>query len=165
MDIEWNPLEIWDFSSNSVKASGCRSTPTVGPRACFGRWVRKLVEPGKAYYIVCRTELCCADRGAVFFYETCQFWSAPTETLSRVFRFYLALSGMMPAYSCNHMLDSSVAPKIIYWTAYGCIKFCNLVAYSCTHVSLTTVKSSFETVLLHYSASKHSTFQRLFHNW
>ena len=34
--------------------------------------------------------------------------------LSRVFRFYLALSGVMPAYSCNHVLDSAGAPKIIY---------------------------------------------------
>ena len=56
----------------------------------------------------------------------------------------------MPALSCNHMLDSSVAPVIIYWTAYGCINFCNLVAYSCTHVSLTTVKSCFETMLLRF---------------
>ena len=40
--------------------------------------------------------------------------------------------------SCNHMLDSNVAPKIIYWTAYGCIRFCNLMAYNYTHVSLTS---------------------------
>ena len=42
---------------------------------------------------------------------------AHQQKLRAVFRFYLAWSGMMPAYSCNHMLDSSVAPKIIYWTA------------------------------------------------
>ena len=77
--------------------------------------------------VLCRQRSCC-------FHETCQFWSAPTETLSRVFRFYLALSGM-PAHSCNHVLDSSVAPKIIYWTAYGCINFCNLVASNCTRQS------------------------------
>ena len=29
MDIEWNQLEIGQFSSDSAKASGCRSTPTV----------------------------------------------------------------------------------------------------------------------------------------
>ena len=160
MDIEWNQLKIGEFSLDSTKASGCRSTPTMGPRARFGRWFRKLVEPGKAYYIVCRTELCCADRGAVFFYETCQFWSAPTETLSQVFRFYLALSGMMPAYPCNHMLDSSVAPKIIYWTAYGCINVCNLLAYNCTHVSRTTVKSCFEIILLQNLQAQH--FQETF---
>ena len=158
MDIEWNQLEIGEFSLDSAKASGCRSTPTVGRRVRFGRWFRKLVEPGKAYCTVYRTELfgqrsCC-------FHETCQFWSAPTETLSRVFRFYLALSGMMPAYSCNHMLDSSVAPKIVYWTAYGCIEFCNLVAYSRTHASLTTVKSCFETMLLQNLQAQH--FQESF---
>ena len=98
--------------------------------------------------VLFRQRSCC-------FHETCQFWSAPTETLSRVFRFYLALSGMMPAYSCNHMLDSSVALKIIYWTAYGCIKFCNLVAYNCTHVSLTTVKSCFATILLQNLQAQH----------
>ena len=53
----------------------------------------------------------------------------------------------MAAYFCNHMLDSSIAPKIIYWTAYGCIKFCNLVAYNCTRVSLMTVKSCLETAV------------------
>ena len=90
------------------------------------------------------------------FLETCQFWSAPRDTSSRVFRFYLALSGMMPAYSCNNMLDSCVAPKIIFWSAYGCIKFFNqLVAYNCTHVSLTTVKSSFETVPLQNLQAQH----------
>ena len=60
--------------------------------------------------VLCGQRSCC-------FHETCQFWSAPTEILSQVFRFSLSLSGMMPAYPCNHMLDSSVAPKIIYWTA------------------------------------------------
>ena len=82
------------------------------------------------------------------------------QKLRAVFRFYLAWSGMMPAYSCNHMLDSSVAPTIIYWTAYGCIKFCNLVAYNCTHVSLTTVKSCFETILLQNLQAQH--FQEAF---
>ena len=67
MDIEWNQLEIGEFSSDSAKASGCRSTLTVGPRVRFGRWFRKLVEPGKAYCIVYRTELCYSDRGAVVF--------------------------------------------------------------------------------------------------
>ena len=66
MDIEWNQLEIREFSSDSTRASGCRSTPTVGPRARFGRWFQKLVEPGKAYCIVCQTELCYAFRGAIF---------------------------------------------------------------------------------------------------
>ena len=67
MDIEWDQLEIREFSSDSAKASGCRSTLTVGPRVRFGRWFRKLVEPGKAYCIVYQTELCYADRGAVVF--------------------------------------------------------------------------------------------------
>ena len=105
----------------------------------------------QAKHTVLFTELSCgyADRGAVVFTSHANSdQSAPLETLSRVFRFYLALSGMMPAYSCNHMLDSSVAPKIVYWTAYGCIEFCNLVAYNCTHVSLTIVQSCFETILL-----------------
>ena len=61
----------------------------------------------------------------------------------------------MPAYSCNHMLDSSVAPTIIYWTAYGRIKFCNLVVYNCTLVSLTTVESCFETMLLPNLQAQH----------
>ena len=83
------------------------------------------------------------------------------RNLSRVVRFYLALSGMMPAsYSWNHMLNSSVAPTIIYWTAYGCIEFCNLVAYSRTHASLTTVKSCFETMLLQNLQAQH--FQESF---
>ena len=115
VDIEWNQLEIGELTSDSAKASGCRSTPTVGPRVRCGRWLRKLVEPGKVYCIVYRTELCYADRGAVVFMSHANSdRRAPTGTLSQVFRFYLALSGMMPAYSCNHMLDSSVAPNIIY---------------------------------------------------
>ena len=67
MDIEWNQLEIREFSLNSTKASGCRSTVTLGLRICCGGWCGKLVEPGKTYCvsIVCRTELCYADRGAV----------------------------------------------------------------------------------------------------
>ena len=65
VDIEWNQLEIGEFSSHSAKASGCRSTPTVGLLARFGRWFQKLVEPGKAYCIVCQTELCYSDIGAV----------------------------------------------------------------------------------------------------
>ena len=64
MDTEWNQFEIGEFSSDRAKALGCRSTPTVGSCARFGRWFRKLAEPGKAYGIVCRTELCYADRGA-----------------------------------------------------------------------------------------------------
>ena len=72
MDIEWNQLEIREFFFDSAKASGCRSTPTVGPHVRFGWWFRKLAEPGKRYCIVCQTELCYADRGAVFFHETCQ---------------------------------------------------------------------------------------------
>ena len=36
MDIEWNQLEIGEFSSDSTKASGCRSTPTMGPRVRWG---------------------------------------------------------------------------------------------------------------------------------
>ena len=67
MDIEWNQLEIGEFSLDSAKASGCRSTPTVGPRVHSGQWFWKLVEPGKAYCTVCRTELCCVDRKAVVF--------------------------------------------------------------------------------------------------
>ena len=63
MDIEWNQLEIGEFSSDCAKASGYRSTTTVGPRVRC----RKLVEPGKAYCIVCWTERCYADRGAVVF--------------------------------------------------------------------------------------------------
>ena len=62
-----NQLEIGEFSSDSAKASGCRSTPTVGPHARFGQWFRKLVEPGKAYCAVYQTELCYSDRGAVVF--------------------------------------------------------------------------------------------------
>ena len=155
--------KIGEFSADSAEASGCRSTPTVGPCVRFGRWFRKLVEPGKAYCIVYRTELCYSDRGAVVFTgHASSDRSEPTETLSRVFRFYLALSGMMPAYSCNNMLDSSVAPTIIYWTAYGCIKFCNLVAYNCT-------RQSYNSQVLFwnycYRICKHSTFKRLFHNW
>ena len=107
------------------------------------------------------TKLSCAmQTEELLFSRDMPFWSTRTETLSRVFRFYLALSGMMPAYSCNHMLDSSVAPKIIYWTAYGCIEFCNLVAYNYTHVSLTTVKSCFETNLLQNLQAQH--FQEAF---
>ena len=103
----------------------------------------------------------CGQRSYCF-HEPYQFWSAPTESLSRVFRFYLALSGMMPAYWCrpNHLLDSSVAPKIIYWTAYGCIKFYNLVASNCIHISRTTVKSCFETILLKNLQEQH--FQESF---
>ena len=60
MDIEWNHLEI-------RKALGCRSTPTVGLCVRVGRWFQKLVGPGKAHCIVCRTELCYVDRVAVVF--------------------------------------------------------------------------------------------------
>ena len=67
MDTEWNQLEIGEFSSDISKASGCRSTPTGGPRARFGRLFQKLVEPGNAYCTVYRTELRYSDRGAVVF--------------------------------------------------------------------------------------------------
>ena len=67
INTEWNQLEIREFSSDSTKASGCRFTLTVGPLARFGQWFWKLVEPSKAYCIVCRTELCYADREAVVF--------------------------------------------------------------------------------------------------
>uniref|UniRef100_UPI003AF871A9 hypothetical protein n=1 Tax=Thiolapillus sp. TaxID=2017437 RepID=UPI003AF871A9 len=107
------------------------------------------------------TELSCAIRTEeLLFSRDMPILKRTNRNFERVFRFYLALSGMMPAYSCNHMLDSSVAPKIIYWTAYGCIKFCNLVAYNCTHVSLTTVKSCFETILLQNLQAQH--FQEAF---
>ena len=45
----------------------------------------------------------CGQRGCCF-HETLQFWSAPIEISGQVFRFYLALSRMMHAYLCNHML-------------------------------------------------------------
>ena len=60
MNIEWNQLEIGEFSSDSAEASGCRSTPTVGPRVRFGRWFRKLVERAKRTALF--TELSCAVR-------------------------------------------------------------------------------------------------------
>ena len=60
MDIEWNQFEIEQFSSDSAMASGCRSTPTVGPRVRFGRWFRKLVERAKRTALF--TELSCAIR-------------------------------------------------------------------------------------------------------
>ena len=68
MDIEWNQLKIREFFLTAPRLQAvCRSTPTVGPCVCFGRWFRKLVEPGKVYCIVYGTELCYADRGAVVF--------------------------------------------------------------------------------------------------
>ena len=70
MKIEWNQLEIREFSSDSAKASGCRYTGSVDPCAHFGWWFQKLLERGKAYCIVCRSELCYADRRAVFFFTT-----------------------------------------------------------------------------------------------
>ena len=67
MDIPWNQLEIGEFFSDNAKASGCRSTPKLGPHVRFRRWFQKLVEPSKAFCIVFGTELCYADRGALVF--------------------------------------------------------------------------------------------------
>ena len=67
IDVEWNQLEVGEFSSDSDEASGCRFALTVGPCVRFGRWFRKHVEPGKVYCVVCRTELCYANREAVVF--------------------------------------------------------------------------------------------------
>ena len=83
------------------------------------------------------------------------------NNLSLFFKFYPALSGTMPAsYAWNHMLDSSAAPKIIYWTVYGCINFFSLVAYNCTPQSYNS--QVFVLKLWWYNVSKHSTFERLF---
>ena len=160
MDIEWNQLKIREFSSDSAKASGCRSTPTVGPCVHFGGGSENLWS--RAKHAALFTDLSCAIRTEELLFPR------DMPILKRTNRNFepslqilpFALSGMMPAYSCNHTLDSSVAPKIIYWTAYGCIKFCNLVAYNCTHVSLTTVKSCFETILLQNLQAQH--FQEAF---
>ena len=94
VDLRW----LWAH----VLASGCGSEILWNLAECIALFAEWAVLSGQ--------RSCC-------FHETCQFWSTPTETSSRVFRFCRALSGMMPAYLCNHMLDSSFAPKIIYWTA------------------------------------------------
>ena len=116
MDIERNQLEIGEFSSDSAKASGCRSTPTVGPCVHFGGGSENLWS--RAKHAALFTELSCAIRTEELLFARAM---PILKRTNRVFGFYLALSGMLPAYSCTHMLDSSVAPKIIYWTAYGCI--------------------------------------------
>ena len=157
MNIEWNELEIGQFSLDGAKASDC------GPMCLLRAVVLKTCRTRRSVlHCLLNWAVLCGQRSC-FIHETCQVWSAPTETSSLVFRFHLALSGMMPAYSCNYrMLDSFVAPKIIYWTAYGCIKFCNLVAYNCT-------RQSYNSQVLFwnycYRICKHSTFKRLFHNW
>ena len=158
----------WILSGMSSKSDNFLWTAprlqTVGPCARFGRWFWKLVELGKVYCIVCWTELCYANRGAFFFHETCQFWSAPTETLSRVFRFYLAFSGMMPAYSCN----------IICWTHPLHLRLFTgqlmAVLISATwwpttaHMSVLR-QSSLLLKLYCYRICKHSSFKSFFHNW
>ena len=60
MDIEWNPLEIGDFSSNSVKASGCRSTCLWAHMFASGGSSENLWNQAK--HTALFTELSCAMR-------------------------------------------------------------------------------------------------------
>ena len=166
MDIERNQLEIGEFSSDSAKASGCRSTPTVGPRARFGRWFRELVEPGKAYLLRCLPNwavLCGQRRWS--FHETCQFWSKRTnrnfETESSdstspwvewclLIRVIICWTHLLHQRLFTGQLRA-VLNSATWWPTTA-------------HVSVFQ-QSSLVLKLYCYIICKHSTFKRLFHNW
>ena len=163
MDIEWIQLEIGEFSLDSAKASGCKSTPTVSPRARFGQWFWKLVEPGKAYCIVCWTELCYADREAVVFMR-----HANSEAHQQTLRARFSDSTLPWVEWCQRI------HVIIYWTHLLHLRLFTgqLVAVltsatlwpTTAHMSVLR-QSSLVLKLCCYSVSKHNTFKRLFHNW
>ena len=72
MDIEWNQLEIGEFSSDSAKASGCRSTPTVGPTCLLQVVVPKTCGTRQSVlHRLPKWALLCGQRSCCF-HETCQ---------------------------------------------------------------------------------------------
>ena len=163
VDIEWNQLEIWEFSSDSAKASGCRSTPTAGPCARFGRWFRKLVEPGKVYFTVYRTELCYSDRGAIVFTR-----HANSEAHQQKLRAKSSDSTLPWVEWCL------LIRVIICWTHLlhrrlftgQRMAVLNSATWWPTTAHMSVLRqSSLVLKLYFYRICKHSTFKRLFHNW
>ena len=161
IDIEWNQLEIREFSSDSTRASGCRSTPTVGPHARFGGWFQKLVKPGKAFCTVYQTELCYSDRGAVVFTR-----HANSEAHQQTFRAESSGSTLPWVEWCllihviicwSHLLHRrlftgqlrAVLNSATWWPTTA-------------HMSVLQ-QSSLVLKLYFYRICKHSTFKRLFH--
>ena len=134
----------------------------MGPRARFGWWFRKFVEPGKAYCIVCRTELCYSDRGAVVFTRHANS-EAHQQKLRAVFRLYLALSGMMPAYSCNHICWTQLLHLRLFTGQLMAVLNSATWWPTTAHMSVLR-QSSLVLKLYFYRICKHSTFKRLFHN-
>ena len=109
--------------------------------------------------VLCRQRSFC-------FHEPCQFWSAPTETLSRVFRFYLALSGMMPAYSCrpNHICWTHLLHQRLFTGQLMAVL--NSATWWPTAALMSVLwQLSLVLKLYCYRICKHSTLKRLFHNW
>ena len=159
MDIEWNQLKIREFSSDSAKASGCRSTPTVGPRALFGQWFQKLVEPGKAYCAVYRTELCYSDRGAVVFTRHANSEAhqqklqaeSSDSTLPWVEWCLLIRVIICWTHPLHQRLFTGQLMAVLSSATWG---------PTIAHVNLTAVKSCFETILLQILQAQH--FQEAF---
>ena len=160
MDIEWNQLKIREFSSDSAKASGCRSTPTAGPQARFGRWFQKLVEPGKAYCIVYRTELCYADRGAVVFTS-----HANSEAHQQKLRAESSDSTLPWVEWCQLIRVTICWTHLLHLRLFTgqLMAVSNSATWWPTTAHMSVLQqSSLVLKLCRYSVSKHNTFKRLF---
>ena len=159
MDVEWNRPEIREFSLDSAKASGCRSTMTVGPRARFGRWFRKLVEPGKAYFAVYQTELCYSDRGAVVFSR---------HANSEVHHQTLRAESCLRVEWCLLIRVITCWTRLLHWRLLTgqLMAVLNSATWWPTTAHISVLRqSSLVLKLYFYRICKHSNFKRLFHNW
>ena len=158
MDIEWNQLEIKRIFFDSAKALGCRSTPTVGPRARFGWWFRKFVEPGKVYFTVYQTELCYSDRGAIVFTRHAnseahqqKLWADSSDSTLPWVEWCLLIRVII---CWTHLLHR----RLFTGQRLALLN-------SATWWPTTAHMSGLVLKLYFYRICKHITFKRLFHNW
>ena len=162
MDIEWNQLEIGEFPLYSAKASGCRSTPTVGLCARFGRCFRKHVEPGKAYCTVYWTELCYSDRGAVVFTR-----HANSEAHQQKLRADTSDSTLPWVEWCLLIRVIICWTDLLHWRLFTrqLMAVLNSATWWSTTARMSVLRQwSLVLKLCFYRICKHSTFKRLFHN-
>ena len=137
-------------------------TPTVGPRARFGWWFQKLVEPGKACCIVYRTELCYSDRGAVVFTKHAssyahqqKFWAESSDSILPWLEWCLIIYVII---CWTHLL---------HWRLFTVqlMAVLNSATWWSTTARMSVLRQwSLVLKLCFYRICKHSTFKRLFHN-
>ena len=158
MDIEWNQFKVRILFRTTPRLQAVDLRPCVR----FGQWFRKLMEPGKAYWIVCRTELCCANGEAVVFTRHAnseahqqKLWAESSNTtLPWVEWCLLLIHGTICWTDLLHL-------KIIYWTFYAALT--SSTWWPRTAYMSVLQQSSLVFKLSCYSVSKNSTFKRLFH--